>query len=377
MRLALACAVPLFAASLSAGASHPIQSASRPAAQRTADRVYKNIQVLRQLPADDLMRTMHLMRSSLGVRCDFCHDVDQYEADAKPTKDAARRMIRMVMDLNARAFEGRTVVTCNTCHHGAVRPLAVPPIGQGLFADTTGSGLATAAGGPSAREVLARYVEALGGKTAIQSVKERVLEGVFTSAAVVKVGDAPATAVNRGRSEPVVIRVRPGGECHLTAGAGADALTLDVKDGAGIVRRQSAERRMTDREVQNLEAKLGPERALTLFDAAASMTVLPHADIHGTATVVVEHSLPDGRSELLYFEVERGLLRRSVVLSPTPVGPDPEQVDFDDYRSVEGSRCRSSSPRPSSTTTITGRRCGSPAFATLDDHATSRWLQRA
>src|SRR5215471_8243921 len=61
---------------------------------------YKNLQVLPDMAQADLLRTMHVMRAALGVTCDYCHDVDHYDADVKPPKVAARRMIQMVLDLN-------------------------------------------------------------------------------------------------------------------------------------------------------------------------------------------------------------------------------------------------------------------------------------
>jgi hypothetical protein len=45
---------------------------------------------------------------------------------------------------------------------------------------------------------------------------------------------------------------------------------------------------------------------------------------------------PDRKRVRLYFDVESGLLLRRLVLRETPVGPDPEQTDYEDYRDVEG-----------------------------------------
>ena len=58
----------------------------------TAGQVYKNIQVLGELPANRLMPAMHDMSTALGQECGFCH-VEDLASDAKPMKDIARRMI--------------------------------------------------------------------------------------------------------------------------------------------------------------------------------------------------------------------------------------------------------------------------------------------
>src|ERR1044071_3906502 len=70
-----------------------------PPQAKTAEQVYKNIQVFKGLPASQLQGAMSFMADSLGVGCGYCHG-KSFESDEKPTKLAARRMIRMVFDLN-------------------------------------------------------------------------------------------------------------------------------------------------------------------------------------------------------------------------------------------------------------------------------------
>ena len=87
----------------------------------------KNIKVLQGLPASQLIPVMAFMANSLGVTCSHCH-AQAWESDEKPPKDAARKMIALQRELNARFYPGRIVVTCNTCHQGRVTPAAVPDI---------------------------------------------------------------------------------------------------------------------------------------------------------------------------------------------------------------------------------------------------------
>jgi Photosynthetic reaction centre cytochrome C subunit len=55
-------------------------------ASPSAEQVYKNIQVLKGIPADQLMPSMQFMTSSLGVRCDHCHVEGAFEKDDKKPK---------------------------------------------------------------------------------------------------------------------------------------------------------------------------------------------------------------------------------------------------------------------------------------------------
>src|SRR5438105_3760961 len=57
---------------------------------KTAAQQFKNIKVLKKLPADQLIPTMRTIDASLGVRCDFCHVGRDFEKDDKPAKNMAR-----------------------------------------------------------------------------------------------------------------------------------------------------------------------------------------------------------------------------------------------------------------------------------------------
>ena len=42
--------------------------------------------------------------------------------DTKPQKEKARMMLDMVRDINAKFGDGKTHVTCWTCHHASTKP---------------------------------------------------------------------------------------------------------------------------------------------------------------------------------------------------------------------------------------------------------------
>ena len=57
-------------------ATNPKPTNSRP---KTAAETYKNVQVLKDVPADDLIPAMQFITASLGVECDFCHVRDAFD----------------------------------------------------------------------------------------------------------------------------------------------------------------------------------------------------------------------------------------------------------------------------------------------------------
>jgi hypothetical protein len=90
--------------------------------EERAEQKYKNIQLLRGIPSERLLKVMFAFKSSLGVDCTYCHIKDQFEKDDKPQKQTARKMIQLVRDTNAK-LGGIGRVTCFTCHRGQTRPL--------------------------------------------------------------------------------------------------------------------------------------------------------------------------------------------------------------------------------------------------------------
>lgn len=83
---------------------------------------------------DSIMQTYN---KALGVKCDFCHvkkifpvDSLDYASDKEPMKEEARKMMRMVIDINQKNFhydksvrpEYLKTVTCITCHRGEPFP---------------------------------------------------------------------------------------------------------------------------------------------------------------------------------------------------------------------------------------------------------------
>lgn len=87
----------------------------------------KNIKVLQGLPTSQLIPVMAFMANSLGVTCSHCHG-EKWESDEKPAKESARQMIALQRAINAQHFDGKVVVTCNSCHGGRVPTAPTPDL---------------------------------------------------------------------------------------------------------------------------------------------------------------------------------------------------------------------------------------------------------
>ncbi len=104
----------------------PAESWTPDAPPKPAEEVYKNIQIMKGVPAPRLRTVMMNLTKWLGVECAHCHVMGAFEKDDKPPKERAREMFRMVRAIGSDYFKGSNPVTCWTCHRGAAKPQSLP-----------------------------------------------------------------------------------------------------------------------------------------------------------------------------------------------------------------------------------------------------------
>lgn len=98
--------------------------------QEPAEKVFKNIQSLKGMPARNVLGIMQMGFSrSLGVDCTHCHTPGKWEAEDKTQKQTARDMWAMVQNLNGTTLKNiknlkstNPTVNCTTCHRGEIKP---------------------------------------------------------------------------------------------------------------------------------------------------------------------------------------------------------------------------------------------------------------
>lgn len=94
--------------------------------EQTASQRFKNVQVLKDMPASQFIDLMHYFTLSLGQECEMCHKESDFASDELKDKVVARKMITMTMQINEQYFDGKTEVRCYSCHHGARHPHIAP-----------------------------------------------------------------------------------------------------------------------------------------------------------------------------------------------------------------------------------------------------------
>ena len=328
MRLFRAAALPgvLLGATLANGQAKPDL--------RPAEQVFKNIQALKGIPANQFMATMGFFSASLGQSCNYCHveeaggNWDRY-SDDNDHKRTARRMIAMVSAITKNYFMGRRSLTCYSCHRGSAIPETTPDLAQ-----VYGPGhlrepdqlLSAAAAAPTVDQVLEKYMQALGGARPLAGLTSFVAKGTYQGYAVPK--------------RPLELFAGPGKRTLIVHGDNGDTVTTyDGREGwiASPV---------TDMPVPVLELTGGDLDGAKLDAALSFPTRIRQALSQWRAGAPAniddrEMSLlqatSDGRYPInLYFDAESGLLARVVRYSDSPVGLAPTQVDYSDYREVAG-----------------------------------------
>jgi len=303
--------------------AQPAQQAQNESAPKTAEQVYKNIQVLKGTPADQLTTTMTFITASLGVNCEFCH-VTPYEKDDKKTKQTARQMMQMQMAINKENFEGRTQVTCNTCHQGRHEPVAIPVIAEEEPKPEKPEAAPPKPGElPTADELINKYVQALGGAEALQKITSRVEKGTIS------IANGPQLAID-------VFAEAPNRRVSFTHTPKGDNITLFDGTTAWLRGPGGSPNKLdpANSEAVKLDAEFN--FALHIKQIFNQVRVARPEKVKDRETNVIL-ALQQGQPPVrLYFDKESGLLVRLVRYANTPLGRLPTQIDYGDYRDSGG-----------------------------------------
>jgi len=320
-------------------------SAQQPTPQQTsvdkpllAEQYFKNVQVLKGIPVNEFMETMGFFAASLGLNCVFCHVPESLEnwdkfAEDVPLKRRARQMIEMVNTINKTQFGGRRALTCYSCHRGNQVPRVIPSLAEQYGVPPEDPDLIemvpNAPPGPSADQILDKYIQGLGGAQKLASVSSWVAKGTY---------EGYDTYHDKVPFE--VFAKAPDQLTTIAHGQNGDTTSVfDGKEGwiASV-----------EKPVRLLPYLPGPELdgarldATIWFPAAIKQaltnwrTGFPEATIEDLEVNIVQGTGAGRTRFKLYFDTKTGLLARQLRYVDTPVGTVPIQVDYTDYRDVAG-----------------------------------------
>jgi photosynthetic reaction center cytochrome c subunit len=303
-----------------------------------AEQVFKNVKVLKGIPVGEFMDTMGFFAASLGLNCVYCHVAESMEdwdkfAEDVPRKETARAMILMVNAINKGSFGGRRALTCYSCHRGAEHPKVVPSLADQYTVPLEDPNeieiVKDAPQGPSADQILDRYIQAIGGAQRLASLTSFAGKGTYegydtyhekvpleiyaqapgrrTIIAHTQNGDSTTTF--DGRAGWVAAVDKPVHLLPLLPGSELDGAKLDA----------------------DLCLPAGIKQALAQWRNGFPVTTIEDREVQ-----VIQGIAGGGSRVKLYFDSKTGLLVRQLRYTNTIVGTIPIQIDYSDYREVAG-----------------------------------------
>ena len=311
-------AVALFTAFLSARAQNPA-----PGAPKTAAQSFKNIQVMKDVPAEDIIPAMQFISASLGVECTYCHVERAFEKDDKKEKKFARHMIEMTMNINKDNFEGKRLVTCYSCHRGAAKPVSIPIISaEEKMPEMMAGDETDKSSFPKPAALLEEYLTAIGGADALKKVTSRIQRGTIT-------------AFGNQKFSIDIFEKAPNKRVSVVHRKDMESFTgFDGK--AGWMTVPGHVRMMTGPESDGAQMDADIAFAVHVSAMFSKLEVSDGDEIDGHASWLVvgqREGKPDVR---FFFDKQSGLLLRIVRYTDSPLGLNPLQIDFADYRNSGG-----------------------------------------
>ncbi len=322
------CGLALSAGLAIGGAQAQSTAPPAPAHPKLAGDEFKNLKVLKDVPADQIFPTMQFITASLGVECEFCHVREGqkmvFDKDDKKTKLTARKMMEMMFAIDKDNFKGHLEVTCYSCHRGASEPVGTPIISDEEPKPEAERGNPAAEAKPvfpPADQLLDKYLAAVGGEAALLKVTSRVEKGEISANG----HQLPIEVYSKAPDKRISIMHMPNGE-SITA--------FDGKQGwlsnNGHPHMMSA----AENDAARIDANL--HFAADVKTLYKKFRVIPGEKIDGHDTYLVVGFNERQPPLRLYLDQQSGLLLRLVRYSQTALGRMPTQIDYADYREEGG-----------------------------------------
>jgi hypothetical protein len=197
------------------------------------------------------------------------------------------------------------------------------------------SGVAPQAQGASATpnvdEILSKYIQAIGGKAALEKVTTRVMKGTLVLPPSGDTGSIVPGTIEIDMKAPnkrVVISNVPGNGIDQRGYNGTAGWYVDPDEGP---------KDLTGSDLDSMELDAEFYRELNLPKLYRTMTVEGKAKVGDSDAYVVDATLASGDVEKLYFDAQSGLLVRDDAPVEIPDEGKSTQISLiRDYRDVDG-----------------------------------------
>ncbi len=295
---------------------------------KTTEEVFKNIKVLKGLPAYQLFPTMHYFEASLGFDCSDCHVRGHNDSDKKPEKRKARKMIKMMEAINKNYFNGKQMVTCYTCHNGNANPKTIPAVmtvalaKAGMNKKDNDEMIKVPNRLNTPEEIIAKYQKALGGKDAFEKIKSIKMEGTVSA--------------GRGREFKVTIYKKAPDYYLSSSKSNFGTFESGYNGQTGWEKSPRGVREINQPEIQDLKLDADFYSPLNFLKNYSGLKFTDVKVLNNDTVYVVEGTSSKIRRYKFYFSTRTGLLVRKVQYDKTLLGDLKIETDYNHYKNING-----------------------------------------
>lgn len=178
---------------------------------------------------------------------------------------------------------------------------------------------------PTVRQILDRYVKALGGREAVEKLKSRTAKGTVELVPMNLSGTFETYAAPEAKSHTRMVLNGIGELIETTDGKAAWSVNpiqgSRERSGAELAQAKLTNDFYRDIRLDKLFPKIETKGVEKVGDKDAYVLVA---------------TAPDLPSETWYFDMKSGILLRSDVTTISPEGPQPMSIYYEDMRAVDG-----------------------------------------
>jgi photosynthetic reaction center cytochrome c subunit len=347
LKRGVVCATLALAASLALW-GRAAQTQGQGQGDKPVEQTRKNIQVLKGLPESQLFPEMNYISASLGVQCGFCHVSNGkdaqgrtnwvWESDDKEEKKTARDMMRMTLAVNGGNFGlSRGQVTCYTCHRGQEHPQNMPALPLTASGHEPAPGATPTPGAPGAhdehgaaapapptvQQVYDKYFAAVGGQAAAAKFQTQVLKGTV--------------AQSQNRNTTFEVTTKSPDKYLLVMETPQGSMRRALNGASGWMAGPRGSRALGASELADAR-RVADIFGLVKFTPSSTMRAVGRRKLNDRDVIIVVDRPSETVQRRYFFDAETGLLARIVTLTDALLNNLPEQIDFEDYRDVDGAK---------------------------------------
>ncbi len=174
-------------------------------------------------------------------------------------------------------------------------------------------------------DVLNRYIEAIGGEYAVRAVTSRTVKASFE---IPDAGLSGTTEIYAKAPNKYLTII--GGIAGLSTRSGFNGSYGWSKEATGELRE------ITGAELEGVKRDALFYKELDFREIYSGLSIRGKEKLKGRDVIVVEAALPEGGSDLLYFDAETALLVRTDINREGQQGAMAIETYFEDYREVDG-----------------------------------------